>query len=40
MKYSALLLFLSASPAFSFDLQSVDVSGIKSMEPAVGSAAG
>lgn len=31
---SILLLAFSASPAFSFDLQSVDVSAIKAMEPA------
>ncbi|MBI4351723.1 MAG: hypothetical protein HY550_09805 [Elusimicrobia bacterium] len=35
---SALLLAFSASPAFSFDLQSVDVSVIKAMEPAAVSA--
>ena len=31
---SALLLAFSASPAFSFDLQSIDLSAIKAMEPA------
>lgn len=31
---SALLLAFSASPAFSFDLQSVDLSALKAMEPA------
>lgn len=32
---SAVLLTVSASPVFSFDLQSVDVSALKAMEPAV-----
>ena len=31
---SALFLFVSASPAFSFDLQSIDLSAVKAMEPA------
>ena len=33
-KLTALLLAFSASPVFAFDLQSVDVAGLKEMEPA------
>ena len=33
-KLTALLLAFSASPVFAFDLQSVDIAGLKEMEPA------